>query len=104
MVHMTVDIEETDYQYLEQAAQSAGVTIQSFLKHLISRQHLVVQEDSQEKRIQLEQPHRKKSRWAQLSERIRQDPPLRGAGDYVRECSKEFRDDFALHHDEASER
>ncbi len=99
MVHVTVDIEETDYQYLEQAAQSAGVTIQSFLKNLLSR-HPVIQEDSQDTQKQ----YQAESRWAHISERIRQAPPLRGVGEYVRECSKEFREDFALQHDEVTDR
>ena len=40
-----------------------------------------------------------RSRWARFSERIRKNPPLSGAGDYVRECSREFRDEFAFGHD-----
>ncbi|MDM8525059.1 hypothetical protein QUF80_16940 [Desulfococcaceae bacterium HSG8] len=39
------------------------------------------------------------SRWARFSERIRKNPPLSGAGDYVRECSREFRGEFAFRHD-----
>ncbi len=45
--------------------------------------------------------HQKKGRWAKFSEEIKKAPPLSGLGDYVRECSKEFREDFALTHDEA---
>ncbi len=50
--------------------------------------------------IQEEQALHKKSRWVHVSERIRNNPPLRGAGEYVRNCSKEFREDFALNHSE----
>jgi hypothetical protein len=101
MIHVTVDIEETDYKYLERAAKSSGVTIQLFLKQLITRQQLFDQEKSQRKQIPTEETTSGKSRWAKLSERIQKDPPLKGAGDYVRQASKEFREDFALSHDEA---
>ena len=40
-----------------------------------------------------------RSRWVCLSEQIGKNPPLSGAGDYVRECSREFRDEFAFRHD-----
>ncbi|MCP4372075.1 MAG: hypothetical protein GY797_28745 [Deltaproteobacteria bacterium] len=59
-----------NYQYLERAAKNAEVTT------------------------------RKKSRWALFSERVQKNPSLRGAGEYVRKCSKELREDFALKHDE----
>lgn len=101
MIHLTVDIEETDYKYLERAAKSSGLTIQLFLKQLITQQQLFDQEESQKKLITPEKITHKKSRWAELSERIQKDPPLRGAGEYVRQVSKEFREDFALTHDEA---
>ena len=51
--------------------------------------------------VDIEETKPKKSRWAEISERIQKDPPLRGAGEYVRQVSKEFREDFALTHDEA---
>ena len=98
MIHLTVDIEETDYKYLEIAAKSSGVTIQLFLKQLITRQQRFDQKRYQE---EFEEAKPKKSRWAEISERIQKDPPLRGAGEYVRQASKEFREDFALSHDEA---
>jgi len=46
-----------------------------------------------------ENTHHKKSRWAELSERIHKNPPLSGAGDYVLEYFQEFREDFAFEHD-----
>jgi len=39
------------------------------------------------------------SRWTRFSERIRKNPPLSGVGDYVRECSRDFRDEFTFRHD-----
>ena len=100
MIHLTFDIEEIDYQYLEKAAKSSGITIQLFLKQLIMRQQSFDQQESQGK----SSPStyiQKKSRWTELSERIQSNPPLRGAGEYVSKVSKEFREDFALSHDEA---
>ncbi|MCP4405571.1 MAG: hypothetical protein GY801_50740 [bacterium] len=101
MIHLTIDIEETDYKYLERAAKSSGVTVQLFLKQLITRQQRFDPKGYQEELISPEETKPKKSRWAELSERIRKDPPLTEAGEYVRQTSKEFREDFALSHDEA---
>ncbi len=70
MPDRTIEIEDRNYQYLERVAKNAGVT------------------------------KRKKSRWALFSERVQKNPSLRGAGEYVRKCSKELREDFALKHDE----
>ncbi|MCP4353913.1 MAG: hypothetical protein GY795_51355 [Desulfobacterales bacterium] len=43
---------------------------------------------------------RKKGRWAEFSEQVRKNPPLSGAGDCVRKCSEELREDFAFQHDQ----
>lgn len=47
MVYHTIEIEETDYQYLDRAAKAAGTTIQLFLKQLITKQQLTEQVKSQ---------------------------------------------------------
>ncbi len=99
MPYRTIEIEDRDYQDLERAAKNAGVTIQLFLKQLITKQQ-VADKDTSHKMLDSKQGKRKKSRWALFSERIRKNPPLRGAGEYVRQCSKEFREDFAFKHDE----
>ncbi len=98
-MYRTIEITEDDYQYLEKSAKVARTTIQSLLRELIGKSRAA------DKRISDETPtsgqrHRKKSRWAQFSERICEDPPLSGAGDYVRECGREFREDFTFRHDE----
>jgi uncharacterized protein HemY len=64
-------------------------------------QKLVDQEKSASNIKEVKQETILKSRWARLSEEIKKNPPLRGLGDYVRSCSKEFREDFALNHEEA---
>ncbi len=96
MPHM-IKIEEAHYRYLEKAAHIAGLSVDDFVKRIIAKQRL------SDERIpggtaSNEQCH-EKSRWEKLSERIQKKPPLRGAGDYVRKCSREFREDFTLHHD-----
>ncbi len=50
--------------------------------------------------VQEEQNPQQNNRWSQLSERIQKNPPLRDAGEYIMKSSKEFREDFALSHDE----
>lgn len=99
MVYYTIQIEETDYRYLEHKAKAAGLSIQLFLKQLITRQQLHEQGELRETNKE-DQVAPQKSRWAQCSERIRKNPPLRGAGEYVRQCSQEFRQDFIFKHDE----
>ncbi len=39
-------------------------------------------------------------RWEKMSARIQQHPPLHGVGNFVRECSAEFREDFAVTSDD----
>ncbi len=92
--HM-VELEDADYQYLEKSANVAGISVQELIKDILSKQRNADNEvvSSHEKKKPL------KSRWAKFSERIRKNPPLRGAGEYVRECSREFREDFAFKHD-----
>ncbi len=98
MPQHTIEIEETDYRYLEQAARYMGISVKDMLRKMIEKQRLndKQQSDNLEKS---ESVYDKQSRWAEISRRIRRKPPLRGAGDYVRECTKEFRDDFLLRHD-----
>lgn len=101
MKHVTVTINDTDYADLEHDARVSGVTIQGFLEQLIARQYHVVRKSFQPEQTVPETPSRKNSRWAKFSERIQSDPPLQGAGEYVRQAGQEFREDFALSHDEA---
>ena len=98
MRYRTIEIEDTDYQYLEKAAKSAGITIQSFLKQLIAQQ---LGDNGGSHNVTMpKHANRQKGRWAQFSKRIRKNPPLSGVGEYVRKCSEEFREDFALKVDE----
>jgi ABC-type uncharacterized transport system ATPase subunit len=72
------------------------------MQHIIYLvQKLAEQEKSTSDVTVINQGKLLKSRWAKFSEEIKKEPPLRGLGDYVRQCSKEFREDFALNHDEA---
>ncbi len=90
-----IELEDADYQYLEKSANIAGVSVQALIKDILSKRR------NADNGVDLnsEKVKQKKSRWASFSERIRQNPPLRGAGDYVRKSSKEFREDFAFKHD-----
>lgn len=99
MLYHTIQIEDPEYRYLEQRAKAAGLSIQLFLKQLITGQQIAEKQQGHE-RHKPEHISTKKSRWAQCSERIRRNPPLRGAGEFVRQCSKEFREDFTFRHDE----
>jgi len=98
MPQYTVKIEETDYRHLEQVAQFLGISVKDTLSKMIEEQRYLNKQKSG-KLKKSESVYDKPSRWAKISHRIRKKPPLRGAGDYVRECSKEFRNDFSLRHD-----
>ena len=98
MRYRTIEIEDTDYQHLEKAAKSAGIPIQLFLKQLIAQQ--LGGNGGSRNGNMAKQANRQKGRWAQFSERIQKNPPLRGAGGDVRKCSEEFKEDFALKVDE----
>ncbi len=89
MPYHTIQLEQTDYEYLEQAARDAGTSVQALLKQLIARQQHA---DTQQAPASQPSSRQPKSRWARLSERIRQNPPLHGVGEYVRECSQELMD------------
>ncbi|OQX01494.1 MAG: hypothetical protein BWK80_59835 [Desulfobacteraceae bacterium IS3] len=92
MSYRIVEIEETDYQYLEKYAHTGGITIQYLIRQLIANHQRDENTD--------ENAHHKKSRWAEFSERIRKNPPLSGSGDYLHNCSQEFREDFEFGHEE----
>lgn len=91
--HM-IELEDADYQYLRKSANMAGVSVQTLIKNMLS-----MQRQADNGRELDSEKVQKKSRWASFSERIRKNPPLRGAGEYVRKCSKEFREDFVFKHD-----
>ena len=91
MASHTIELDDADFKALEAAARAAGLTVRGFLKSLISRARGEGAEVAAGTRP---------SRWAQLSQRVQSDPPLRGAGEYVRECSRALREDFALTRDD----
>ncbi len=95
MLKHTVKIEDADYRYLEQDARFLGISVEEMLSKMIEKQRLI-DHQKPDKFGNPESIYDKQSRWAGISRRIRRKPPLRGAGDYVRECAKEFRDDFSL--------
>jgi len=98
MLRHTIKIEEKAYRYLEQDARFLGISIEEALSKIIEKQ-IFTENQTSDKCGNSESVYVQKSRWAQISRRIRKNPPLRGVGDYVRECSKEFRGDFSLGHD-----
>lgn len=91
MASHTIELDDTDFKALEASARAAGLTVRGFLKTLISRTRSEAAKVADDARP---------SRWAQPSQRVRSDPPLRGAGEYVRECSRAVREDFALTRDD----
>ncbi|RLC05640.1 MAG: hypothetical protein DRI57_27405 [Deltaproteobacteria bacterium] len=93
----TIEIEDSDYQYLRKSAIASGMTIPSFLRMIISEK--CASDDKVFDDISVSEGQKQRGRWAKFSERIRQNPPLGNAGDYVRDCSKEFREDFVFRHD-----
>lgn len=92
MASHTIELEDPEYEYLKRSAHAAGMSVPAFLKQLIG----IRRRDDAEAMP-------KTSRWAQLSERVRRDPPLRGAGTYVSECSRDFREDFAVTRDDVEQ-
>jgi len=92
----TIQIGETHYRWLVEAAHTEGLSVNDFVMRMIEKQRFV---DESVPAKDINPEFHKKSRWAELSERIRKKPPLSGAGDYVWKCAKEFREDFAFHHD-----
>lgn len=96
----TIELEEPDYQNLVQAAETAGVTISLFLKQLLARQPRPLAKEGDAETAPRVPAQQAQSRWAEFSERIRQNPPLRGSGEYVRTCSQELRANFTFKHDE----
>ncbi|QTA92993.1 hypothetical protein [Desulfonema magnum] len=98
-MYRTIEIKEDDYRYLEKSARLAGTTIPSLLRELIGKKK-AADESAFAKTSVSDRTCGEKGRWAKFSEKICENPPLRGAGDYVRECSEKFREDFTFRHDE----
>ena len=91
MTSHTIELDQADYEALERSARLAGLSVRAFLKSLLAKA------SSQEVELPRDAPP---SRWALLSQKVRRDPPLRGAGEYVRQSSQAFREDFALTRDD----
>jgi hypothetical protein len=83
----TIKLTEAEYRALERSAQSSGLSVRAYLRQLITRARSQEAEAS---------GGAQSSRWARLSERVRRDPPLRGAGELVLESTRRLREDFAL--------
>ncbi len=98
MLKHTIKIDDTDYRYLEQAALLLEISVKDMLSKIIEKQRLTDKQKS-DKLGKSKSVYDKQRRWAEISHRIRRDPPLRGAGAFVRKCGEEFRDDFSLKHD-----
>ena len=98
MIYHTIKIEDSDYQHLEKSAQIAGLTIEEFLKKLIT-EHQTLKREISHKQLKKYSRTQSKNRWVLLSEKIRRNPPLKGAGDYVRKSINEFKNDFEFNHD-----
>ena len=95
MVYHEIKIEDSDYKYLKKSAKIAGLDIEKYLKQLILNQQNSKTKVTTEK---ISEPG--KSRWAKLSEKIRQNPPLRGAGEYLFQSTENFKKEFSFKHDE----
>lgn len=96
-LQITINVPDEIGRQLRQLPDTENIAGALLKKALESRDHKIVEEKTSQKETEPE--IREKSRWARFSERIRKNPPLSGAGDYVRECSREFRDEFAFKHD-----
>jgi hypothetical protein len=91
MAH-TIQLDDADYEKLARGAAGAGLSVSAFLKQLLSKVTGSTEEAQSEP-----------SRWAQLSERVRQDPPLSGTSGLVQAHGRAFRDEFALTSDDYEE-
>lgn len=89
MAH-ALEIDETDYQALEKSAHKAGISVSELLKRLID-QHRALMDEARP---------RTPGRWARVSERIRRNPPLQGASEYIYSTSLEMREDFSVTEDD----
>ena len=87
----TIEVDQADYEILERSARLAGLSVRAFVKSLLAKVSNQEVESGRDASA---------SRWALLSQKVRRDPPLRGAGDYVRQSSRAFREDFALTRDD----
>ena len=95
MIYHEIKLEDSDYKYLQKSARVAGLSIEEYLQQIIQNEQLL--------KIRLRKQQNTgtdKSRWAKLSEKIRKDPPLRGAGDYVSKMGEDFKNEFSFKHDE----
>lgn len=95
MPYRTIKVEESDYRYIEKSAVSFGISVHDMLSKILEKQRIIDKKLHDIPEIE----YKKKSRWVAISERIKKDPPLRGAGDYVKESSREFRENFSFKHD-----
>ncbi len=88
MATHTIELDDAEYRALERSAAAAGLSIRGFLRSLITGSRFETSGAAGA------------SRWARLSQRVRNDPPLRDVGDYVRASSRSLREDFALTRDD----
>lgn len=98
MAYLSIEVEEADYRYLERPAKTEGTSVPTILKRMIAGMRAAAAPSP--KPGSPDSEPLAESRWARISQRIQKDPPLDGAGDFVRACSKEFREDFSLSRDE----
>jgi hypothetical protein len=96
-LQITINVPDEIGRQLRQLPDTENFVGTLLKQALESRDHKIAEERTSQKETDPESL--KKSRWARFSERIRKNPPLTGAGEYVRECSREFRDEFAFKHD-----
>jgi hypothetical protein len=95
MASRTIELEEIDYQDLEKAAESAGVSIQSLLKQLLTK-HQMTDKPTSDGILNAQRDQQQQNRWAQFSVRIRKNPPLRGVGEYVRKWFSRIQRGFRI--------
>lgn len=91
MTTHTIKLTEAEYLALERSARSSGLSVRAYLSQLITRARSQDAEASDSPQT---------NRWARLSERVRRDPPLHGAGEFVLESTRRLREDFALTRDD----
>lgn len=89
----TLEIEESDYKTLQEAAELSGSSIEDVLRALIQNPGSI---DSWQAKRRGADAGSAKSRFAELARRIREAPPLQGVSQLLRESSIELRDEFAI--------
>ena len=87
----TLEIEESEYEALREAARLSGLSVEEVMGQLIASHRTLIQSSAQQPR-----ENDSSGRFARLSQRIREAPPLQGMSHFLQDSMEELRDEFTL--------